>query len=302
MSNLTKHNPGEPAPVLVKALKQLLRPLVRLLLNHGITFPYLCNLLKNLYVEVAESDFPLAGKKQTDSRISLLTGIHRKDTKRLRTQEMSDNEPPENVSIGAQLIAYWIAKPEYLDDQGQPRPLAKKSSGIKHDQPSGDFESLVQSVSKQDLRPRVILDEWLRLGIVHIDEQDRVVLNTEAFIPETHYDEKAYYFGQNLHDHIAAGSHNLLGHTPPFFDRSVYYNCLNQHSVNQLTDLGHELGMEALKKINRKAMQLQDADQNDAKAISRINFGIYFYSEQETPEIDAGNPKQNTQDNRETNK
>ena len=75
---------GLPAPALVRALRRLLRPLVRLLLAKQVTYPFLANLLKAVYVEVAEREFAIAGKSQTTSRLSLLTGIHRKDAERLR--------------------------------------------------------------------------------------------------------------------------------------------------------------------------------------------------------------------------
>lgn len=65
-------------------LARLLRPLVRLCIRSGMTFPALAQLLRELFVNVAEHDFALEGKEQTDSRVSLLTGIHRKEVARLR--------------------------------------------------------------------------------------------------------------------------------------------------------------------------------------------------------------------------
>ena len=76
--------PSNPPPALVKALRQALRPLLHVMLARGITLPYLAELIKSLLVEVAERDFQLDGKPVTDSRISLLSGVHRKDVNRLR--------------------------------------------------------------------------------------------------------------------------------------------------------------------------------------------------------------------------
>ncbi len=294
---------GNPSPALVKALRLLLKPLIRLFLSSGITFPYLSSLLKELYIEIADKDFSLDNKKQTDSRISMLTGIHRRDTRRLRNLDIDDERMPQNVSTTAQIIALWVGKPEYLDAQGRPRPLVKKSLiGTTDDH--ADFETLVKNVNKQDIRPRVILDEWLRLGVVHMDEYNRVVLNTEAFIPQDNFADKAYYFGQNLHDHIAASSHNLLGNSPPFFERSVYYNCLSDKSVKKLKKLSDELGMDALKKLNRQTLHLQEQDQEQQQQqqqqqqlLSRINFGIYFYSSAENSEQNNNQPDNTNLDN-----
>ena len=71
-----------PTLYVVKALKKLLRPLVNLLISYGVTYPVFNELVKELFVDVAETDFKLLGKQQTDSRINFLTGIHRKDVKR----------------------------------------------------------------------------------------------------------------------------------------------------------------------------------------------------------------------------
>ena len=266
---------GVTAPIrsLVRALRGLLPPLVRLLLSHGITYPFVVSLLKSVFVEVTSGEFRIEGKPQTDSRISMLTGIHRKDVKRLRQLETEHDAPPDSVSLGAELVARWTAMPEYLDVQGRPRPLAR----LVKDGGELSFEGLVQSVSK-DIRSRVVLDEWLRLGVAHIDEQDQVCLNVEAFIPERGFDEKAYYFGQNIRDHLAAGAHNLLGGNPPFLDRSVYYDQLSADSVAALAELTKRLGMNALQAINREALRLQQQDRKNPNAKHRMNFGIYFFS------------------------
>ncbi|NOQ89402.1 MAG: hypothetical protein GQ549_00480, partial [Gammaproteobacteria bacterium] len=62
----------------------LCKPLIRLLIEKGITFPQFRELMKELYVEVADEQFSLDEKKPSDSRIFVLTGIHRKDIKRIR--------------------------------------------------------------------------------------------------------------------------------------------------------------------------------------------------------------------------
>src|SRR5262245_30078545 len=66
------------------ALTRVLHPLVRLMIARGITFSAAVELLKRVYVEVADQHFRLTDERQTDSRVSLITGLHRKDVKRLR--------------------------------------------------------------------------------------------------------------------------------------------------------------------------------------------------------------------------
>ena len=73
-----------PPPALVLARRRVLRPLVQIMLARGITYPYLSDLLKARCGEVADHDFGLNGKSPTDSRVSLVSGVHRKDVSRLR--------------------------------------------------------------------------------------------------------------------------------------------------------------------------------------------------------------------------
>src|SRR6266481_10145317 len=103
-------------------MARLLRPLVRLCICSGMTFPALAQLLRELFVNVAEHDFALEGKEQTDSRVSLLTGIHRKEVARLRGAGTPVNETPATLSLTSAIIARWLAAPEFTDAKGDPLP------------------------------------------------------------------------------------------------------------------------------------------------------------------------------------
>lgn len=273
------NNDPEPSPAsatLISALRHMLRPLVRLLLANGVGYATLMEVLKSVFVKVAEEDFRIAGKAQTDSRVSLLTGVHRKDVKRLRQGSANRLQQSAQASLSAQLFAMWTGAPEFLDAAGQPKPL-QRLSGRKG---GLSFESLVTSVSK-DIRPRAVLDEWLRIGAVELDLDDRVHLNLEAFIPKKGFEEKAFYFGHNLHDHMAAVAHNLADGTPPFLDRCAYYGQLSESSVEELAAAARKTGMQALQGINRRALELKAADAGKPGEKRRMTFGVYFYSEED---------------------
>ena len=270
---------GAPGGALWAALRRLLRPLAKLLLGRQVTYPQLASLLKEIFVEVADRDFHLKGKRQTDSRISLLTGIHRKDVRRLRQHSAAPGSAPTSLSLGEQIHSRWISRPEWLDDTGQSLPLPRQAGP---GQPS--FEALVESVSR-DIRPRSVLDEWMRLGVAHLDEEDRVVLDAGAFVPSKGFDEKAFYLGRNVADHLAAAAHNLTHESDTFVERSVYYNRLTEASGRELQALSEEKGMEALQAVNRRAAELQAADRGVPENDQRFSFGIHVFQE---PDEDGG--------------
>jgi hypothetical protein len=259
-------------------MRRLLRPLVRLLIARSLPFPFAAGLLRGVYIDVAVKQFPVSGKKQSDSRITLLTGVHRKDVKRLRGERRRAAQPPRSASLGSQLIARWMALPEYLDEAGAPRPLPRlAAAGEAH-----SFESLVRSVNT-DIRPRVVLDEWLRLAIAQVDDQGRVCLNVQAFIPARGSDEMTYFFGRNLHDHVAAAVHNMLGEPVPFLDRSVNYNNLTADAVAELTELARRRGLEVLQELNARGLAMQQQSAGRLEASNRFNFGLYLFSEDQAP-------------------
>ena len=70
---------------LIWAASETLRPIVRRLLEMGVPFGALEISLRDLFVRVAESELAAPGRRQTDSRIALVTGINRKEVKRIRS-------------------------------------------------------------------------------------------------------------------------------------------------------------------------------------------------------------------------
>ena len=261
---------------MMTAVRKLLRPLVRLLINFRITFPQLSEILKSVYVEVANEEFRLPDKAQTDTRLSFLTGVHRKDIKRLRNQATTDQTTPSNVDISTRVIARWIGEAEYLDENKQPLVLPLSAEEGK---PS--FEALVESVCKKDIRPKVVLDEWLNQGVAVVDSDDQVRLNTEAFIPSKGFDEKAFFLGHNISDHLSAATTNLIGEESKYFERCVYYDGLSDDSIEKLQEVIADKGMKTLLEINELAMQLKAKDLAKTESKKRINIGLYAFHELE---------------------
>ena len=268
-------NGTTPSPVLVRAIRRTLRPLVRLMLASGVTYPSVSELLKGIFVEIADREFRLGDKAPTDSRVSLISGVHRKDVRRLRsTDQAVDEVVPDAVSFGGKLVTIWLSDERFLDEDGRPRPLSRTRT--RGDQAC--FEDLVAGRST-DIRPRVVLDEWLRLGIVRIDAQDRLVLNTDAFVPQAGLDEKLFFFAHNLHDHAAAATANLLGGRAPQLERSLMYDGLTEDGIALLDKRARQLGSRMLQDLNRLASEREEAEATSTVPRHRFTCGVYFYSE-----------------------
>jgi Family of unknown function (DUF6502) len=256
-------------------LARLLRPLVRLLIRTGVTFPALQDMLRELYVNVAEYDFALPGKEQTDSRVSLLTGIHRKEVRRLRGAGAPVSAVPATISRGGQIIARWLGAPGYQDKSGRPLALPRSSS----DAEAVSFETLVRSVTV-DVRPRAVLDEWLAHGMVTADDEGQITLAETAYLERKDGAALAYYFGRNLAFHMSAATANLEGAKAKFLERAVNYDGLSEKQAVDLEAYARSLALQALKKANAKALSMLEASKGTPpKRNWSWNFGLYVCRE-----------------------
>lgn len=259
---------------LFKAIKRILRPMVSLMLRQGITYTAFIDLLKATYVEVADQEFVIDGKRQTDSRISVLTGVHRKEVKRLRELEEIPMEPKERkASLSAQLMAYWLGNPNCIDVNGKPLALPRISIGKEI-----SFDSMVKNVTK-DVHPRSLLDEWLNQGIVKLDMDGLVMLQESGYVPDADYEEKLFFAGKNIGDHLAVVKSNLAGEAAPMLDRAVYYDGLCESSVKTLETFSRRASIELLTEVNQLAgrLQAQDREQGAESNEHSMHFGAYFY-------------------------
>src|SRR5699024_175288 len=90
------------------AIKRLLYPLVKLLLRRKMPFGAFSDLAKQVYVDVADKEFSLEGRKQTVSRISVLTGLSRKEVKRVRELELAEDATViARYNRAARVVAGW---------------------------------------------------------------------------------------------------------------------------------------------------------------------------------------------------
>ena len=279
--------------MIASAMKRVLRPFIKLMLANDLSYTFAIDLLKTLFVEVADNEFMIDGKRQTDTRISLISGVHRKDVRRLREYSPEvDEVVPENISLGSQLMALWNSDPRYLDEKGIPKALPRLTSGSDGE----TFEGLVRSVST-DIHPRAVLDEWLRLGLATVDAENLVHLQSDAFIPQEGFEEKAFFFGHNLHDHAQAAVSNMLGQQNSYLERCVYYDELSQASVDTIGEFAKKQGMKTLTEVfkvadsHAKDSHANDSHANDSQSIDakvRMTYGIYFYHEpMRTPEPES---------------
>ena len=106
------------------------------------------------------------------------------------------------------------------------------------------------------------------------------MLAEAAYVPRGGGEPQLYYFGRNLHDHIAAAVANILGDAPRFLERAVHYDGLSEDLALRLEARAKEIAMEALTQANREAHAACAADPGGTH---RWNFGLYVFAEAVAP-------------------
>lgn len=257
-----------------QAIRRLLRPLVRYLINQGFTLIAFVELLKMIYVEEGLSRD--RGRAPTDSDLSLMTGIHRKDIKRLRAVLAHDEPPPDEARgahIAAQLIGAWASSEDTRDRHGSFKRLPI------HSTTELSFETLTRRI-KADMRPRAILDDLIHAHAVAIDEDGRVRLLRSAYVPDVPYD-KLNFLADNVGDHMASAFHNL-GNEEPFLERALYFDALPKDAAQKARPRIEAAADRLLQNFHRELTPLEDSvgASTDAR---RVRIGVYYYEDTPSP-------------------
>lgn len=277
-----------PAPALAaEAVAKVLRPLARLAIDHGLQLPALVDLLKKALVEEATQTYEkygFAGKGSSDTRISLLTGVHRKDVRRLRTEAALEQPTPlPLLPLAAVVVARWISDPRFLNADQTARLLARTPKHRQEGLP--DFTMLVAEVSK-DVGARAVLDELVRLGAVALQEDGLVRLKSHGFVPKDGLRESFHFLADNVSEHLSAAVHNMAPHrsAPPKLEQCISSQGLTREQVEELHNLARSLWSKSLQPFLQAATVAEQRSQNHSEPHDepndephyQIRFGVYF--------------------------
>lgn len=253
------------------ALKRIFAKLVRFAITFGVTYPILEDVLRRSYFEVASNEFKRQDKEQTDSRITLLTGLHRREVRELRAT--IHNDEPLTRSLESRVVECWT-KPPFLDEKGRLAPLPRLASAGG----TVSFDALVQQVST-DIRASVLLDEWVARGFVRIDSKDRVhFLEDFYFGRSAKVPDLSLSLAHTACDLIAGFTDRMSNAEPrPLRIEYVYCDRLSQESIEEVTVTAARRAIQNRDAINRLGEALMEADRGRPDARQRFTFCTYLY-------------------------
>ena len=261
-------------PALAAAVRSVLRPLVRILLRNGVPLWTFVEYAKQIYVDVASKEFGVPGRKPSVSRVSVLTGLTRKDVSRLWEQDETAGVDSARYSRAAQVVSGWVRSRAFQDAQGEPAELSFEGA-------RRSFSELVRRFGA-DATPRALLDELLQAGAVERAGAGRLRLRTRAYVPRSDDQEKLAILGADVADLMRSVDHNIVN--PPeraFFQRKVAYDNLVAECLPELRSRAGRRGQTLLEALDQ-FMSAHDRDTNPEVAGSgrhRAVLGVYYFEE-----------------------
>jgi hypothetical protein len=266
----------------LSACREFMKPVARLLLKKGIGFKEFSEVCKSVFVEVASDDYGIRGRKTNMSRVAVMTGLTRKEVRKVRdTLESGEHAPILRASRPESVLSIWHNDSEYLDKHRQPKR-------ISFDGPGPSFKDLVAQAGG-DIPPKAMLNELLRAGSVVRDGLKLRVVS-RSYVPESNDPQAVLLAGASIRDLASTIEYNLSCEVPEnrYLERRVFSYQLPKSQKTRFRKLARDKGELLLNDLSIWLSEREEATRQAGKARvegnsqTPIGVGIYFFDEART--------------------
>jgi hypothetical protein len=249
------------------ALDVVLEPIVRLMLKGGVTWREFTDLAKAKYVDVATSEFGVRGRPTNASRVAILTGLDRRDVRRLR--RAAEPAPTQGyVSKASQVLEAWHRDTTFLDVQKQPLPLPLDGAGPT-------LTDLVRRIAPA-LPVGAMVKELRSAGALEELPDGRLRPLKRSYVPQPLTAERLRLWSSVLSDISNTIEYNFeleRGATPRFERRAVNLH-VDRDALPEFRKLLEQEGQRLLERIDDWLSEHQ-ATSVDEKDAVRLGVGVY---------------------------
>ena len=261
---------------LAQAVLRLLHPLVRILLRNGVPYGALADLARQAYVDVAFHEFAPQGRKQTISRVSVMTGLTRKEVKRQLELGPGNTVPDQaRYSRAIRVISGWLHDRQFQDSKGKPAmlPIAGKRES---------FSALVKQYSG-DIPVMAMLSMLEEAGSVSVSG-DGVRLVQHAYVPGRDAADKIEILGVDAAELIATIDHNLVSAPDALrFQRKVAYDNIDPGALDKIRKLSFRKAQSLLEQLDREYAK-SELEEGDEQGGVYVSMGIYYHEQESSGE------------------
>jgi hypothetical protein len=256
---------------ILDALERLLEPIVLLLLKSGITWREFADLAKVKFVQVATKEFGIRGRPTNASRVAILTGIDRRDVRKLR---LAFAEQPTFdlgfMSKPTQVLDGWFHDPDFRTASGQPRDLHVSER-------ADSFPALVRRYAP-GIPPVAMIKELRAVGAIQQLPDERVRALKRNYIPRELTDNQIRLWGSILQDVGTTLEHNLMRREsePPRFERRALSLSVDPRARREFEAFLAVEGQTFLERVDEwlAAHQMENSGAAPVEGI-RMGVGVY---------------------------
>lgn len=252
------------------AFRLTFRPVARILLRAGITWKELTEVVKATYVEVASDDFGLQGRPTNVSRVSILTGLTRREVRRLR--DLLDEADPQvfqRMNNATRLLSGWYQDPDFSDGQGQPLALRAEGDGQT-------FQALWKRYAG-DIPVTAMLKELLHVGAVEQTADGKLRALTRYYMPALLDAEAVIRSGSVLEDLGNTVAYNLhrKPEDPSHFERRASNTRIPREAVDEFRAFLEDEAQGFLERVDAW-LTTHEAEKARSTHLIRLGLGAYW--------------------------
>ncbi len=189
---------------LLGCLAHMLRPVIRFCLRRSLSIQDLIEISKIIMVQIASEELTRAGSEPNISRLSVATGLRRREVTRLQKSE--ENIPKTDRSVLTKVIGQWLQDKRFSNRSGKPKELT-----ISGD--SNEFSKLVDIITK-DVKPGAVLSELERVGAIEYVQKGDTILGIRlldtAYVPRKKPEEGFSMLSADAEDLMLAVEENVF--------------------------------------------------------------------------------------------
>lgn len=256
--------------LLLHACRALLRPIALVMLRGGVTWREFSAVSKAVFVSVATDEFGIRGRPTNVSRVSILTGISRKEVKRQRDLMAAADEvvAASKSSDATRLLSGWHQDERFQTAKGQPRALKLSSKGV-------DFQALFDTYGG-DTPMQTLLRELSDAGSIGEDDQGRFTPLRRYHMPSAMDEGVVRFFGTNLFDHANTLCNNLTEpDSPKRLEGFAVETTVDEQYADEFRRYVDKRGQQLLEEIDDWLMQHRVEPDDQQTKTCRLGIGIY---------------------------
>ena len=263
--------------IVLVALLKALRPVARFLMKSGIGFREFSEISKCAFVDVATSDYGLRGRPTNISRVAVMTGLTRKEVKRLRDKIAAGNQiDMQRVIPPAEIIEKWHSDPDFLDAAGRPKNLNFNGS-------SPSFAALVKKYGG-DIPPGAMRTELKRVGAISEDESGRLTVEMKFFRPIALDEQLQRALGQALYGLALNIDHNVSRQIDDsWVERTAFSTRIRRGDTLRVRRISQDRAIEFVESVNDlfSAYETIYSEDEPGQESTTVGVGVYYFESDE---------------------